>query len=136
MKSLKINIYMKTSLIITFFSIFWSCNIGESKFVIKQIDNKDITIKWYYYSYISNFSPDFVVVEKDGLKREIYKATDVILNVSLNDHNIILKLVKPSKGLVFTKKVDKEVFGYKITLDTTGTYDELKLRPDGVKEDN
>ncbi len=125
---------MNTLLIIPLISIFWSCNVGEPKFVRKQIDNKDITIKWYYHSFISNVSPDFVIVEKDGNKREIYKATEVILNVTLKDHNIILKLVEPSKGLVFTKKVDEEVFGYKIILDTTGTYDELRLRPDGVKQ--
>lgn len=125
---------MNILLLIPFVSFFLSCGMGEPKFVRKQINNDDIMVKWYYHSYITNQSPDFVVVEKDGIKKEIYKATEVVLNVTLKEHNIILKLVKPSKGLVFTKKVDQEVFGYKIILDTTGTYDELRFRPDGVKE--
>lgn len=127
---------MHTLLLIPLISIFFSCNQEEPKFVRKQIDNKDISIKWYYYSYITNLSPDFVVVEKGGDKKEIYKATGVILNVALQDSNIVLKLIEPSKNLVFTKKADEEVFGYKIKLDTTGTYEELWRIPDGVKESN
>jgi hypothetical protein len=73
-------------------------------------------------------------VEKKGDKKEIYKATWTILNVTLKDHNIILKVLGPSKSMVFTKHVDEEVFGYKITLDTTGTYNETRLIPDGIKE--
>lgn len=125
---------MKILMLITLMSIFLSCNLGDSKFVRKQIDNKDVSIKWYYYSYITNNSPDFVVVEKNGDKKEIYKATWTVLNVSLKDHNIILKVLGPSKSMVFTKHVDEEVFGYKITLDTAGTYNETRLIPDGIKE--
>ncbi len=125
---------MNALLFIPFISIFIGCKFDEPKFVRKQVGNNDVTVKWYFHSYITNQSPDFVVVEKDGDKKEIYKATDVVLNVTLKEHNIILKLVEPSKGLVFTKKVENEVFGYKIILDTTGTYDELRLRPDGVKQ--
>jgi hypothetical protein len=125
---------MKILMLITLISFFLSCNLENSKFVRKQIDNKDISIKWYYYSYITNNSPDFVVVEKKGDKKEIYKATWTVLNVTLKDHNIILKVLGPSKSMVFTKHVDEEVFGYKITLDTTGTYNETRLIPDGIKE--
>ena len=127
---------MNTLFLIPLISIFFSCNQEEPKFVRRQIDNKDVTIEWYYYSFITNNSPDFVVVEKNGSKKEIYKATGVVLNVTLKDHSIILKLVEPSKNLVFTKNVEKEVYGYNIVLDTTGTYDELRFRPDGVKESN
>jgi hypothetical protein len=127
---------MNKLFLIFLITIFNSCNQEQSKFVRKQIQNKEISIKWYYYSYITNNSPDFIVVEKNGMKKEIYKATRAILNVTLNNHNIILKLVEPSKNLVFTKHVNKEVFGYKIILDSTGTYNDLPLIPDGIKEDN
>gem|GEM_PF-1208363 len=133
-KNLKLCKYMKILMLVPLISIFLSCNLGNSKFVLKQIDNKDILIKWYYYSYITNNSPDFVVVEKNGNKKEIYKATGTILNVMLKDHNIILKTLGPSESMVFTKHVDDEVFGYKIILDTTGTYHEKRLIPNAVKE--
>lgn len=125
---------MKILMFIPLLSFLLSCNQEEPKFVRKQINNKDITIKWYYYSYISNNSPDFVVVEKNGHKKEIFKATWTILNVSLDNHNIILRVLGPSKSMVFTKQIDEEVFGYKITLDTTGSSNEIRLIPDGIKE--
>ncbi|TWF40326.1 HNH endonuclease [Chitinophaga polysaccharea] len=126
--------YMKILMLISLINFFSSCSLEGSKFVRKEIDNKDISIKWYYYSYITNNSPDFVVVEKNGKKKEIFKATWTVLNVTLKDHNIILKTLGPSKSTVFTKHVEEEVFGYKITLDTTGNYMETRLIPDGKKE--
>ncbi|WP_186452494.1 hypothetical protein [Chitinophaga polysaccharea] len=125
---------MKILMLISLINFFSSCSLEGSKFVRKEIDNKDISIKWYYYSYITNNSPDFVVVEKNGKKKEIFKATWTVLNVTLKDHNIILKTLGPSKSTVFTKHVEEEVFGYKITLDTTGNYMETRLIPDGKKE--
>lgn len=125
---------MKILMLIPLIITFLTCNQENSKFVRKQIDNKDISIKWYYYSYITNNSPDFVVVEKNGNKKEIYKATGAVLNVTLKDHNIILRVLGPSKSMVFTKHVDEDVFGYKITLDTTGNYMEKRLIPDAIKE--
>ena len=126
---------MNALFLIPLISFLISCNQEEPKFVRKQIDNKDISIKWYYYSYITNLSPDFIVVERGSDKKEIYKATGVILNVTLQDSSIVLKLVEPSKNLVFTKNVN-EVFGYKVIVDTTGTYEELWKIPDGIKEAN
>jgi len=115
-------------------SIFLGCNHIEPKFKRKEIDNKDIVIKWYYYSHISNVSPDIVEVEKDGVIKEIYRAIEVVVDVSLKEKNIILKVVKPTDSSVLTKKVEDEIFGYKIILDTTGTYGELFLVPDGQKQ--
>lgn len=120
--------------ILPLLSIFLSCTSNNPKFIRKQISNKDITIRWYYYSYITNNSPDIVEVEQSGIEKEIFRAEWVILDVALQNHNITLRLVEPSKGLVLTKKVEEELFGYKIILDTTGTYDEIRLRPNGIKE--
>jgi len=103
------------------------------EFVRKEISNKDISVKWYYYSYITNTSPDIVEVSQKGVKKEIFKAEWVILDVTLKEDTITLRLVEPSQGIVFTKKVENEVFGYKIKVDTTGTYDEMRLIPDGIK---
>ncbi|SEW52505.1 hypothetical protein [Chitinophaga arvensicola] len=125
---------MKVLLPISLISIFFSCHLENPKFIRKQIQNKDISIEWYFYSRVTNNSPDFVVVEKDGIKKEIYKATWTILNVTLKDYNIILKVLGPSKNRVPIKHADEAVFGYKILLDTTGTYNEIRLIPDAIKE--
>jgi hypothetical protein len=118
---------------ISFVSILLSCNSDNVEFVRKEISNNDIAVKWYFYSYITNTSPDIVEVSQNGVKKEIFKAEWVILNVTLKEDTITLRLVEPSKGIVFTKKVEHEVFGYQIKLDTTGTYDEMELIPDGIK---
>lgn len=124
---------MNCLLFVSFISIFFSCNSDNVEFVRKEISNKDISVKWYYYSYITNTSPDIVEVSQKGVKKEIFKAEWVILDVTLKEDTITLRLVEPSQGIVFTKKVENEVFGYRIKVDTTGTYDEMRLIPDGIK---
>lgn len=84
--------------------IFLSCNNGESKLVRKKIENGDVTIKWYYYSYITSTIPDFIEIERDKSKVEIYKAKMVIVDLVLKEKNIILKLTEPSKGKSFYQK--------------------------------
>jgi hypothetical protein len=113
-------------------TLLLSCKSSDPKFVRKEINNKDINIQWYYYSYITSISPDFVVVKHKGKEKEIYKATRVITDVQVHRDSIILKLVNPSNG-TFTEKVDNEVFGYKIFLDSTSTYEDLNKIPDGSK---
>lgn len=125
---------MKAQIILPLLGALLSCNIEDPKFIRKKIVNKEITVKWFYYSYITNTSPDFVVIEKNGIAKEIYKAESVIVDVSLHEHDIILKLFRPSNGIVFTKQVEKVVFGYNIVLDSTATIEQVSLIPDGVKE--
>ncbi len=125
---------MNLKLLLIIVGSILSCNQKEEKIVIKKISNDDITIKWYYYSHITNNSPDIVEVEKRSTRKEVYKAEGIISNVTLNEHNIIIKLVEPENGIVYTKDVNKELFGYKIVLDSTGTFDEYRLKPKGIKE--
>lgn len=106
-----------------------SCN--NERFVRKEINNHDITLQWYYKSYISNLSPDFIIVRKDGQEKEIYKATDVVTNVTIQEKNIIIKLFKPERGIVYTKATSDDVFGYHLILDSSATYDEYLNTPHG-----
>lgn len=114
--------------------IFLFSNCKDVRFIRKKVGNQDINITWYYYSYITNVSPDFVEVEKNGHRKEIFKASNVILNTSIQNDSIFLKVFEPSKGLVFTKGIEKEIYGYHIVLDSTGVIDELRLIPDGIRE--
>lgn len=111
-----------------------SCKFDNDKFVRKNIGNDEISIKWYYYSYISNTSPDFIDVKKGDSIIKIFDAIDVVTNVSLNNKTIIIKQYEPYRGIVNTKKVLPEVFGYKIVIDTTATYNDYRYRPEAIKE--
>ena len=124
---------MNSLVIMPLIALFLGCSLDEAKLVRKEINNSDITMKWYYYSYITNNSPDFVVIEKEGQKQEIFKATDVITDVSFAYKSIIIKLYKPERGIVYTKQVAKDLFGYKIVLDSSATYDQYRSIPKGKK---
>lgn len=125
---------MKNLLLILTNTLLISCTGEDIKFIRKEIKNDRITVKWFYYSYISNVSPDFVNVYREGKETEIYKATRAITDVRLNNDSIILKVIGTDKRYVFTKEISKEAFGYKIVLDTAGSFQELQNIPDGRKE--
>lgn len=63
----------------------------------------------------------------------MFRAYSVIVNVSLKHDSILLKLMEPSNGIIRTKVVPKEVFNYKVIVDTSGTYDDLRSIPHSVK---
>ena len=116
-----------------FIVVIISCDLGNKEFTRKKLSDGNIKIKWFYYSYITDNSPEFIVVEKDGISKKIYEADHVITNIFLKEHRIIIKVVKPKPDLVYTQDVLKEVFGYEIVFDSTGTYQELYSDPNKVK---
>ena len=124
---------MKKMKTLCLFALLISC-IGNDKLVIKNISNDDIAIKWYYYSYITNISPEFIDVKKGDSIIQIYKADDVFTDVNIVGKNIVLKQFEPWRGIIYTKKLLPEVFGYKIVIDTNATYDEYRSVPKAIKE--
>jgi len=121
------------NIIILIFFLF-SCNFDNSKIIRKHLTNEDISIKWYYYSHITNNSSDIIEVKQNGVEYDIYEAADVITDVLLNDKIIVIKLYKPERGIIITEKISPKVFGYKIVLDSTATYNDYRNIPNGVKE--
>jgi hypothetical protein len=125
---------MRISALVSIIFFILSCGSGDVRLVRKKLQNKDIIITWYYHSFITNNSPDYVVLERDGVTNEIYKAERVITDVALSKNNIILRLVKPSLGVVYTEKIQDNILGYKIIVDTTDNIESLRFIPDGIKE--
>jgi hypothetical protein len=129
----KTKLIMKTYIILILSCTLLSCTFKDSKIVRKSIDYKDINVKWYYYSYISNNSPDIVEVTKDSTV-EIYRASLMISDVLVKDNNITIKGFGPTHGIRETEEVLSEAFGYKIVIDTTATEEEFWAKPLGKKE--
>lgn len=129
---------MKNLLIIFIAFLLSSC--GDDIYVRKSlsVENNEtqITLKWYYYSYYQNYSPDFIDIIKGDSIVNIYNAMYIITDVyvSYDDSTIIIKTFKPSNGIIYTKKLLPEVFGFKIAVDTTATYNELRNIPNGIEE--
>lgn len=110
------------------------CNQLNNRFVRKRVEDGHISICWYYYSYISNVSPDFVEVQKGNEVKRIYEAVDVVTDVILKNDTILIKLFEPERGIVYTDSVLTKVFDYHIVFDDNSTYLEYRETPDGVKE--
>jgi hypothetical protein len=116
-----------------FFLIFaFGCVLEDKPFVRKRIQIDDVRIEWFYYSRMTHDSPDFVTITKNGEKKEIYKAMDVITDVVVAGDSVVIKLCKPEHGLIYSKNVPNVVFNFHIVLDSSATSIELSRVPNGV----
>lgn len=105
----------------------------NSKFIRREIMNENITIYWYYYSYISNNSADFIEVSNGNESKIIFKGTDVTA-ISLINDTITIHVYKPWRGIIYLNHTNSKIFGYHAKIDTTATLDDYKKIPDGKKE--
>lgn len=117
-----------------FFLLFFftGCIPDAKKIIRKDIDNSDVEMTWYFHSYITNLSADFVDISKGDSTIIIYKAVNTIADVLIRNDSIIIKTYFPSNGIIYTKNILDEVFSYKIIIDTTATENEYLNRPDGI----
>jgi hypothetical protein len=89
--------------------VFMSC--GSDKIYNKKLQNDEIKIDWYHYSYISSKSPNYVEVRKEDEKELIYEDLENIQDIELNNDTITILHLKFNE----TPKIKKEsVFGYSI----------------------
>jgi hypothetical protein len=115
-----------------------SCCPNEPKFVRKEFEVDDITVKWYYHSYITNTSPEIVEASMGGIVQEIYRDSEVLLaDVDVHDSTITIKLARPSEVHYNFDRIGSgipsEVFGCKIVIDTTAAYADVFKLPESVK---
>lgn len=111
-----------------------SCEIEDREIIIKSITDANITIKWYYYSYITDISPEFVTVEKDGIKKQLFKGKRKLINVDVQGHNISIKYIK-DENMANTEIIkETPIFKYNILIDSTGNYNELRPELRGILE--
>jgi hypothetical protein len=107
----------KMKKIILLFSVLAaSCCANEPKFIRKEFEEDDLTVKWYYHSYITNTSPEIVEASMNGIVQEIYRDKEVLLaDVDVHDSTVIIKLARPSEvGYNFDRiesEIPSEVFG-------------------------
>ena len=115
------------------FIILLGCKHSEPKFTRKTVDNGDIIIRWFYYSYITSLSPDIITVQKGDSIMEVLKAKRLVLDIRINSKKIIIKTCSFSDGTIVSSNTSQGVFGYKTEFDTSGTYEDLNFIPDGNK---
>lgn len=125
---------MKKSIILILVALY-SCDLsqGNDRFVRKSFDDGRVNVNWYYFSYITDVSPDFVEVVKGDSVAILFEAKNVISNVELKNDTIYLSLFEPYRGIVHTKNPKLACFGYHVLIDSLATREEFYARPDGKK---
>jgi len=93
------------------FLLLFSCS--DKKIIKKSINNNEISINWYFYSYISNTSSDFVEVKKKDSITLIFKAESVIKDIEIKNDTIVISHTK-FNGLNSNIQLKDSVFGYSI----------------------
>jgi hypothetical protein len=87
--------------------LFISC--GSDKIYEKQLKDNKIAVDWYYYSYISSGSPNYVVVKKEDKEELIFEYGYGLQDIELKKDTItIIHLKFQTKPKI--KK--EEIFGY------------------------
>ena len=105
----------------------------DSRFIRKEIKDENITIYWYYYSYISSNSADIIEVSNGEESKIIFKGTDVTAITLIND-TITIHVYEPLRGVIYENHTNSKIFGYHANIDTTATLDDYNKIPDGKKE--
>jgi hypothetical protein len=110
----------------------------HSRLVRKEVENDDITVQWFFYSTITDISPDYVVVKKKHSWEEIevYDAYDVVTDIQIEGKKVIVKLCGPCISLYeYSSSIHndsiKEAFDYQIIQDSSGTENDFRNIPEG-----
>ena len=119
---------IKISITVAF--LFFGCN-ADSRLIRKELHERDITVQWFYYSYITNDSPDIVSIKKDGKEVELCRIRTAITDVKICRKNIIIKYYWSHRSRIDSLTELQEAFGYKIIFDSAGTLEERQQIPVG-----
>ena len=77
-------------------------------------------------------------VTKDGSRQIILEADYLIKNIYVVNKVIIIQMCKAKYGVIYTKNIPSNVFGYKIKIDSSMTESDCDLSevPDFIKNNN
>ena len=108
----------------------------DSRFIRKELKTDNITVYWYYYSYISSNSPDKIEVLNNTTNEAVivFEGVSVITNLAIINDTIVIQLFKPERGIIIEDNTKNKVFGYYTKIDSSATLDDYKKIPDGKKE--
>lgn len=120
----------KMNLILIFIVVFiFGCNPLVTKHEVIKLNINHTTIRWYYYTYFRSQGVDIVSVENEKKEVIIYEDEGELCNVYTKADTIIIKTKSTYYPLRKPIKVPKEVYSFKIILDTTASNDEYRFRP-------
>ena len=87
----------------------------NKKIILKKIIDDEITIRWYYYSYISNNSDEIVELEKDKMTIVISKLDgNTIQDINVLNDTIFIKRYEVEELYDTDILLNGSVLGYRI----------------------
>ena len=105
-------------------SMLSGVNCADKKLMIKSLPVRPgLKLNWYHYSYITNFSRDYVEIadlEKDREEVIFEASTSAICQIQVRSDSILILMF----GNNILKRVDNNDYHFKIIVDTTcrGSY--------------
>lgn len=110
---------------ISVFLIFVLISCNNEKLFREVITKDDVVISWYFYSYISDTSPDFIEITKDDSSTLIYKGISVIRDIEVNNDTILISHLKFQENS-YIKKRTKPIYGYTIVYKEVSSHEIYK----------
>ena len=99
----------------------------SDRLYLKEIDKSNLKIDWFFYSTVSNTTPDYLIASK-GAKVDTICTSDNIANVEfVND---VIEISFYGEPTCYNKPilVAQKVFGFEIKIDSSHVINEPKAR--------
>jgi hypothetical protein len=118
-----------------FFLTLITSSCSDTDFILKQIDQDGLRIKWYRQSYITSTN-QFVSASLNGKEELIMRCNENgITNIYFEKKNIVIQIFQPSNLVIYYSR--SNVFGFTVKIDSAVTYnDYLRVyQPQFYKKD-
>ena len=117
---------MKKIFLLTFtiLILLTSCSLIKNKrLYFKYIKTANIEIEWFYYSYLTSYSPNYLIATQ-GEKTDTICVSNNIIDVNINIRDSIVLITFNGHPCLYGERINinKNIGKYKIVCDTSSTY--------------
>ena len=103
------------------FLIIITISCSDKRLIRKSIVNKEVAVDWYYYSYISDTSKDFIEIIKGDSSICVFKSKHIVQDINFSNDTLIITHL-PFTESNHRDKIEK-VFGHEIIYKEISSHD-------------
>lgn len=90
----------------------------EDRLFLKEIITPSIKLEWYFYSTISNFTPDYIAILNENETDTICIASNVA-DLTLNSNKIMIGFYGHPRKYGRRIEIPQSAMGYEVVIDTS-----------------